>query len=126
MIKPLKEEYTTFLFNKNKNTNDEKNIPSMKSKKLLVEIIRKVIEDESEYYKFKDENYIDIKELWEMIFKYANNKEGLDKIDLNKLFEEKGNPLSQYDLDIIFNKLDYNDDLIISFDDLNQEFNNNF
>ena len=46
MIKPLKEEYACFLFNKdNKENNNNDNI-NMKSKKILTDVIRAIIEDE--------------------------------------------------------------------------------
>jgi len=77
MIKPLKEEYASFLFNKKKNENKNEGYEqlSSKSKKFLVEVVRGVIEDEGEYYKFKDdinnENSFELKELWDSIFKYS-------------------------------------------------------
>ena len=121
LIKPLKEEYACFLFNKKKN---EGNI-NMKSKKMLNDVIRAIIEDEGYYYKFKDDldnqNLFDLKYFWKTIEKYIN-KEGIDKLDTNKFLNDFGCNLSQYDIDIIFNKIDHDKDDIISYNDLNQEF----
>lgn len=130
MIKPLKEEYASFLFNKKKNGNKNEGYQqlSMKSKKLLVDVVRGVIEDEGNYYKFKDDminqNLFELNELWDNINKYSNNNKGLDKLDMNKLLMDNGCSLSQYDLDVLFNKMDYDDDQIISYEDLTQEFVN--
>ena len=129
MIKPIKEEYTSFLFNKkisgNKNGGYQK--LTTKTKKLLIELIKNIIEDEGNYYKLKDEieqNSFELKQLWENIFKYSNDNKGLDKIEMNKLLNDNGCSLSQYDLDILFNKMDFDDDQIISYEDLEQEFVN--
>ena len=132
MIKPIKEEYSSFLFNKkNKDNKNEKlgyQKLSMKTKKLLIDVIKNIIEDEGNYYKFKDDiingNLFDLKELWDFLCRYSNNNKGLDKLEMKKLLMDNGFSLSQYDLDILFNKLDYDDDQIISYEDLNEEFIN--
>ena len=129
MIKPIKEEYASFLFNK-KNNNQKLDYQqlSMKSKKLLVEVVKNIIEDEGNYYKFKDDminqNLLDLKELWEILFKYSNNNKGLDKLEIKNLLMNNGFSLSQYDLDILFNKMDHDDDQILSYQDLIEEFDN--
>ena len=111
MIKPLKEEYASFLFNDKKKRKENQGMGyhglSSKSKKLLVEVVRGVIEDEGNYYKYKDD----------MI-----NPKGLDTFELSKLLLDNGYSLSQYELNIVYNKMDYDDDQIISFEDLTQEF----
>jgi Ca2+-binding EF-hand superfamily protein len=130
MIKPLKEEYASFLFNKKKNETKNEGYQqlSMKSKKLLVEVVRGIIEDEGNYYKFKDDminqNLFELNALWENISKYSNNNKGLDKLEMNKLLTDNGCSLSQYDLDVLFNKMDYDDDQVISYEDLTEEFVN--
>lgn len=125
MIKPLKEEYACFLFNKdNKENNNNDNI-NMKSKKILTDVIRAIIEDEGNYYKYKydleNKDLFKLNEFWEEIKKYLNEK-GFDKIAMNKFLNDFGCNLNQYDIDIIFNKIDYAHDDIISYDDLTQEF----
>ena len=130
MIKPIKEEYSSFLFNKKVSGSQKGGYQklTMKSKKLLINVIRNIIEDEGNYYKFKDDiieqNLFDLKQLWENIFKYSNNNKGLDKIEMNKLLIDNGCSLSQYDLDILYNKIDFDDDQIISYEDLQHEFVN--
>lgn len=132
MIKPLKEEYATFLFNDKKNRKDTRgggyHDLSSNSKKLLIEVIRGVIEDEGNYYKFKDDminqNSFDLKELWDIMLKYSSNPKGLDTFELSRLLLDNGYSLSQYELNIIYNKIDYDDDQIISYEDLTQEFVN--
>ena len=125
MIKPLKEEYACFLFNKdNKDNNNNDNI-NMKSKKILTDVIRTIIEDEGNYYKYKydleNKDLFKLNEFWEEIKKYLNEK-GFDKIAMNKFLNDFGCNLNQYDIDIIFNKIDYDHDDIISYNDLTQEF----
>ena len=130
MIKPIKQEYTSFLFNKKNNANRKLGYQqlSMKSKKLLVEVVKNIIEDEGNYYKFKDDminqNLFDLKELWENLNKYLNDNKGIDKLEMKRLLIDNGISLSQYDLDILFNKLDYDNDQIISYEDLTEEFIN--
>ena len=124
MIKPIKEEYVCLLFNKEKNEND--NNINMKSKKMFSDVIRAVIEDEGNYYKFKydleNKNLFELNEFWNEIKNYFSNENGIDKLELNKLLNDFGCNLNQYDIDIIFNKIDYDKDDIISYDDLTQEF----
>jgi Ca2+-binding EF-hand superfamily protein len=130
MIKPLKEEYASFLFNDKKKRKETRgvgyNVLSSKSKKLLVEVVRGVIEDEGNYYKYKDDminhKSFDLNELWDIILRYSSNSKGLDTFELSKLLLDNGYSLSQYELNIVYNKMDYDDDQIISFEDLTQEF----
>ena len=132
MIKPLKEEYATFLFNDKKNRKENRgmgyHILSSKSKKLLVEVVRGVIEDEGNYYKYKDDminhKSFDLNELWDIMLRYSSNSKGLDTFELSKLLSDNGYSLSQYELNIVYNKMDYDDDQIIRFEDLTQEFVN--
>ena len=133
MIKPIKKEYSSLLFNKKNKDNSGKlgyQKLSMKSKKLLVEVIKNIIEDEGNYYKFKDDminqNLFDLKDVWDFLSRYTNNNKGLDKLEMKKILIDNGFPLSQYELDILFNKLDYDDDQIISYEDLTEEFINNY
>ena len=124
MIKPIKEEYVCLLFNKEKNAND--NNINMKSKKMFSDVIRAIIEDEGNYYKFKydleNKNLFELNEFWNEIKNYFSNENGIDKLEFNKLLNDFGCNLNQYDIDIIFNKIDYDKDDIISYDDLTQEF----
>ena len=132
MIKPLKEEYACFLFNKNKNqgnNNINKNI-NTQSKKIFNDVIKMIIENEGYYYKFKDDldnnDLFDLNEFWETFVKYSNNDKGIDKVEFDKFLNDNACclSLSQYDIDIIFNKIDFDKDDIISYDDLSQEFVN--
>ena len=130
LIKPMKEEYTSFLFNK-KNNDIKKNWYqqlNMKSKKLLVEVVKNIIEDEGNYYKYKDDminqKLFELKDFWVSIVKYLNNNKGLDKIEMGQLLMNNGLSLSQYDIDILFNKMDYDEDQVMSYEDLTEEFVN--
>lgn len=130
MIRPLKEEYANYLFNKKNNGNKNKGYQqlSSKSKKILIEVIKGIIDNEGNYYKFKDDiinqNLLKLEDLWNSISKYCKNKKGINRFEMNKLLIEKGCSLSQYELDIIYNKLDYDNDQFIGYDDLTQEFVN--
>jgi Ca2+-binding EF-hand superfamily protein len=125
MIKPLKEEYACFLFNKKKKVGI--NSLNIKSKKMFIDVLRAIIEDEGYYYRFMDDldnqNLFDLKEFWNII-NQNENKEGFDKLEMYNFLTENGCTLSQYDIDIIFNKIDHDKDDIISYDDLTQEFIN--
>ena len=126
VIKPLKEEYACFLFNKKKREGN--NNINMKSKKILNDVIRAIIEDEGYYYKFKDDlenkNLFDLEVFWKTIVNKINNEKGIDKLEMFKLLNDNGFSLSQYDIDIIFNKMDFDKDDIIGYNDLAQEFVN--
>ena len=130
MVRPLKEEYANYLFSKKNLGNKNKKYQQLsnKSKKLLIEVIRGIIDNEGNYYKFKDDiinqNLLELNDLWNSISKYCKNKKGINKFEMNKLLIENGCSLSQYELDIIYNKLDYDNDQFISHDDLTQEFVN--
>lgn len=130
MVRPLKEEYANYLFSKKNLGNKNKKYQQLsnKSKKLLIEVIRGIIDNEGNYYKFKDDiinqNLLDLNDLWNSISKYCKNKKGINKFEMNKLLIENGCSLSQYELDIIYNKLDYDNDQFISHDDLTHEFVN--
>ena len=130
MVRPLKEEYANYLFSKKNLGNKNKKYQQLsnKTKKLLIEVIRGIIDNEGNYYKFKDDiinqNLLELNDLWNSISKYCKNKKGINKFEMNKLLIENGCSLSQYELDIIYNKLDYDNDQFISHDDLTQEFVN--
>ena len=130
MVRPLKEEYANYLFSKKNLGNKNKKYQQLsnKSKKLLIEVIRGIIDNEGNYYKFKDDiinqNLLELNDLWNSISKYCKNKKGINKFEMNKILIENGCSLSQYELDIIYNKLDYDNDQFISHDDLTQEFVN--
>ena len=70
-----------------------------------------------------NQNLFDLKEFWNII-NQNENKEGFDKLEMYNFLTENGCTLSQYDIDIIFNKIDHDKDDIISYDDLTQEFIN--
>ena len=135
MIRPIKNEYASILLDKKKNGN--KNLSykqlSEKSQKLIINVIRTIIEDEGKYYKFKynelSDKLFDVKELWEAMGKYVEvSKEngGVNKEGLNKFLMDCGLCLSSYDLDIIINKIDFDGDKTINYDDLEHEFINYF
>ena len=130
MVRPLKEEYANYLFSKKNLGNKNKKYQQLsnKSKKLLIEVIRGIIDNEGNYYKFKDDiinqNLLELNDLWNSISKYCKNKKGINKFEMNKLLIENGCSLSHYELDIIYNKLDYDNDQFISHDDLTHEFVN--
>ena len=71
-----------------------------------------------------NQNLLKLEDLWNSISKYCKNKKGINRFEMNKLLIEKGCSLSQYELDIIYNKLDYDNDQFIGYDDLTQEFVN--
>ena len=100
----------------------------MKSKKLLGDVIRGIIEDEGFYYKYKDDmennKLFNLNEFWENINEYVDSESGIDEFNFYKLMNDNGCCLSQYDINIIFNKIDWDNDQFISYDDLMQEFVN--
>lgn len=122
LIRPLKEEYTSFLFSKKKNNSSFDNLNN-KSKNILSGVIKEIIDAETDYNEFKNNNFVEIDELWKIISMYCrNNCKGLTKSRLSKLLSDNKFIMSHYEIDIIFNKMDYDKDEMIGYNDLKQEF----
>ena len=102
MMLPKKSEYINIINKQNKT--DKTNVKlSMKSKKILTQLIKVLIQKETSYYKIKSKlskNGLEI--IWKEISKYSKNKGKIDKNEMNKFLEEYGYFLGKNQIDNIF------------------------
>ena len=125
VICPIKKEYLGILFG-------EKNVQkpfhselSDKSKKIIVNLMKTIILNESNYYeireKMKSDNF-SINEVWNILIEFSKNKNYLNLQEFGEFLKNYSYNLTSYEIEIIFNKFDFDKDEYISFDDFNHEF----
>lgn len=106
MISPLKEEY--LLLNKNNNRNKNFKEISFDSKKKIIELFKRLIENESLIYDLKikliNEKYFNYVYLWGIMTKFSQDGKKLNKDEFNNFLEKFQCFLTQYELDVIFYK----------------------
>ena len=90
MMSPKKTEYINIVDNKNKI--DKTNVKlSVKSKNILNELIKCLIQKETDYYKIKNKlNESCLELLWKEITKHSKNKDKISKKQMNKFLEKYG------------------------------------
>ena len=116
IISPLKKEYLT-LYEKDE---DNTNIISFYSKKKIIELLNTIINTESSINELKcklssDKNFNFI-DFWGLLMKYSQDDVKLNKNEFSFFLESFGCYLTNYELDIIFekfaggkNEIKYND-----------------
>lgn len=116
MISPTKKEYIN-LINK-RNHIDKSNIKlSIKSKTILVELIKNLIQKETDYYKIKSKfDYSCIEQIWKEIAKYSKKKKEIDKNSLDTFLKEYGYFFYDIQFDYIFFIFDKEKNKKISYD----------
>ena len=102
MMTPKKTEYINIIDKKNKL--DKTNLKlSVKSKKILNELIKCLLQKESDYYKVRnkfDSNCLEL--LWKEITKYSKNGDRINKKQMNKFLEKYGYVMQEKQIDNIF------------------------
>ena len=106
MISPLKEEYLNIIKEKNK-INNMKEI-SFDSKKMVIDLFKRIIENESLIYDMKiklnnDKNF-NFVFLWGIIMKFSHDGKKVNKNEFNNFLESFQCFLTDYELDVIFYK----------------------
>ncbi len=102
MMSPKKAEYMNIINKKNEIDKTNTKL-SVKSKKILIELIKCLIQKESDYYKVRnkfDENCLEL--LWKEINKYSKNNDKINKKQMNKFLEKYGYILQEKQIDNIF------------------------
>ena len=102
MMIPKKLEYANIINKQNKTDKTDIKL-SIKSKKILTQLIKILIQKETNYYKVKRKirkNSLEI--IWKEISKYSKNKGKIDKNEMNKFLEEYGYFLGKNQIDNIF------------------------
>ena len=122
MICPLKEEYITINQEKSKNRKD-KNI-SFGTKEIVIELFKRLIENESLIYdwklKLKNDKNFNFVFLWEIIVKFSHDGKKVNKKEFNCFLENFQCFLTNYELNLIFYKFAMGKDEI-KYDSLYKE-----
>ena len=125
MISPIKKEYLGILFGDKKIQKPFHSELSDKSKKIIINLMKTIILNESNYYeireKMKLENFC-INEVWNILSKFSNNDKCLNVKDFGNFLKSYSYNLTSYEIEVIFNKFDFDKDELINYDDFNHEF----
>lgn len=107
MLKPLKEEYVTILDEKEKVSKINQNL-SFKSKKVIIDLMKSIIFNESCIYELRarllSRRNFSCRNIWKLLMKYSTENDLLKREELKYFLESFGSFLTQYELDILFNK----------------------
>ena len=108
MLTPLNQQYLCILKEKEK-LNKVHQFLSFKSKETIIEFFKTIIENETNIHKIKGEllskENFSCLEVWSWIMRYQGNvKQSLDKNELYCFLENFGCYLTEYEMDIIFNR----------------------
>ena len=125
MISPIKKEYLGILFGDKKIQKPFHSELSDKSKKILVNLMKTIILNETNYYeireKMKNENF-SINYVWNNLLGFSKNKKNLNIKEFGNFLKNNSYNLTSYEIEVIFKKFDFDKDEFISFDDFNHEF----
>ena len=125
MISPIKKEYLGILFGDKKIQKPFHSELSDKSKKIVVNLMKTIILNESNYYeireKMKSGNFI-VNDVWHILIGFSKNKNYLDLTEFGDFLKNYSIYLTSYEIEIIFNKFDFDKDEFINYDDFNHEF----
>ena len=125
MICPIKKEYLSILFGDKRIQKPFKTELSEKSKKIIENLTKSIILNETNYYEIKEKmkiNNFDKNEVWNILLQFAKNKNYLNKKNFDKFLKSHSYYLTSYEIDIIFNKFDFDKDAHINLDDFKHEF----
>ena len=123
MILPLKDEYLSIIKNRQENIEGFSEI-SKESNIILKELIKAFIQVESYFYELKNTlklNNFSCKETWNLITHYSSNDDRLSKNEFKLFLEDNNTFLTQFEIDLIFNDMDLDNDGIINFNDFERE-----
>ena len=123
MMTPTESEYSNIINDKNRI--DKTNIKlSITSKNILIELIKCLIQKETNYYKIKNKLSEDcLQDLWKEIFRYSK-KNRISKKQMKKLLKEYGYILDDNQIDDIFFIFDKNKKGLIKYKDFYEEMMN--
>jgi len=125
MICPIKKEYLGILFGDKKIKKPFHSELSEKSKKIIVNLMKTIILNESNYYEVKEKmknSDFNASDLWHTLMEFSKSKNNLDHHELGIFLKSNSYHLTSYEIEVIFNKFDFDKDDFISFDDFNHEF----
>ena len=126
MISPIKKEYLSILFGDKRIQKPFRSELSDKSKKIIENLTKAIILNETNYYEIKEKmrmNNFNKKEVWNILMQFSKNKNYLNKKNFDRFLKAYSYYLTSYEIDIIFNKFDFDKDNHLSMNDFNHEFN---
>ena len=98
-----------------------------KTRQFLTQLFSQIINTEFYYFEFrtvlKENNRVfDVGKLWNILLNYSRNKVYLDIDEMTEFLDDVRLELSEDEIECVFNKLDWDKDDLINFDDLCREF----
>ena len=125
MISPIKKEYLSILFGDKRIQKPFRSELSDKSKKIIENLTKAIILNETNYYEIKEKmrmNNFNKKEVWNILMQFSKNKNYLNKKNFDRFLKAHSYYLTSYEIDIVFNKFDFDKDNHLSMNDFNHEF----
>ena len=126
MISPIKKEYLSILFGDKRIQKPFRSELSDKSKKIIENLTKTIILNETNYYEIKEKmkiNNFNKKEVWNILMQFSKNKNYLNRKNFDRFLKAHSYYLTSYEIDIIFNKFDFDKDSHLNMNDFNHEFN---
>ena len=126
MILPLKEEYLSIIKNRQDNMENFTEI-SNDSHKLVKELIKTFIQVESYFYELRNRiklRNFSFQDSWNFIIHYCSNGEKLNKNEFRNFLEDNNLFLTQFEIDLLFNDIDLENNGIIDYNDFEREMVN--
>ena len=126
MISPIKKEYLSILFGDKRIQKPFRSELSDKSKKIIENLTKTIILNETNYYEIKEKmrmNNFNKKEVWNILMQFSKNKNYLNRKNFDRFLKAHSYYLTSYEIDIIFNKFDFDKDNHLNMNDFNHEFN---
>ena len=125
MISPIKKEYLSILFGDKRIQKPFKTELSEKSKKIIENLTKAIILNETNYYEIREKmriNNFNKNEVWNILIQFSKSKSYLNKKNFDKFLRAYSYYLTSYEIDIIFNKFDFDKDAHVNLDDFKHEF----
>ena len=125
MISPIKKEYLSILFGDKRIQKPFKTELSEKSKKIIENLTKAIILNETNYYEIREKmriNNFNKNEVWNILMQFSKSKSYLNKKNFDKFLRAYSYYLTSYEIDIIFNKFDFDKDAHINLEDFKHEF----
>ena len=126
MILPLKEEYLSIIKNRQDNMENFTEI-SNDSHKLVKELIKTFIQVESYFYELRNRiklRNFSCQDSWNFIIHYCSNGEKINKNEFRNFLEDNNLFLTQFEIDLLFNDIDLENNGIIDYNDFEREMVN--
>ena len=126
MISPIKKEYLSILFGDKRIQKPFRTELSEKSKKIIENLTKTIILNETNYYEIKEKmriNNFNKNEVWNNLMQFSKNKNYLNKKNFDRFLKAHSYYLTSYEIEIIFNKFDFDKDSHLSLNDFIHEFN---